>query len=102
MKKIVEEFKFRSGQVPGGMYAGITFIPGDPNKPWEEGEDSISSCPACDGVMRNLYQDSDLIVDGENRRYYKQVCKDCNYLNDTGMVMTAKEVKEKHEHTMES
>jgi hypothetical protein len=90
---IVEDVKAKMGYTKGGIYAGITFIPGDPNKPWEEGEDCISSCPACDGVMRSIYQTSNEEQDGEFIRYYKTVCKECNLLYDTGRKMTKREVR---------
>jgi hypothetical protein len=89
-KDAADLIKMQMGYVKGGMYSGITFIPGDPDKPWEEGKDN-GECPACGGKLRTLYQISDEIVDEENRKYYKSQCKDCNYLDDVGMVMTAKE-----------
>jgi hypothetical protein len=94
---IVEEFKIRSGQVPGGVYTGIAYIPGDLNSPWEEREHPhwhSSECPACGGTLRYLYQtDKSLKQDGEYRTYYKSQCKDCNYLDDTGTLMTKREVR---------
>ncbi len=90
---IVKKVRAQMGYTRGGMYAGISVIPGDPNKPWEEGEDSICSCPACDGVMRNIYQGAGYKQDGEEIRYYKEVCKECNFLNDTGRMMSSREAR---------
>jgi len=94
--QIIEEFKTRSGQVLGGTYAGISFIPGDPNKPWVERDREhweSKKCPACVGVLRYLYQTSDEEVDGEFRTFYKSQCRDCNYLDDVGVLMTQREIR---------
>lgn len=91
---VVELVRMQMGYVKGGIYTGITHIPGDPNKPWEEGEDSkFGSCPACGGTMRKLYQGADYEQDGEEIRYYKEVCKDCNFTNDAGRMMTQREIR---------
>ena len=78
------------GIIPGGMYAGITTIPGDPELPWEEAEGNLSisdlygSCPACpSGTLKALYQKiewDDPVIDA----YYKIKCAECGYLHDTG------------------
>ena len=92
-KDAADLIKMQMGYVKGGMYSGITFIPGDPDKPWEEGDESVFPCPACDGVLRNLYQTTEEEQDGEYIKVYKQVCKDCNFLNDTGRKMTEREIR---------
>jgi hypothetical protein len=90
---VAELVKMQMGYTRGGIYAGITFIPKDSGKPWEEGEDCISSCPACGGVLRSIYQTSNEEQDGEFIVYYKTMCKDCNLLYDTGRKMTKREAR---------
>jgi len=66
--------KEMQGIVPGGIYNGIMFIPGDPKKDWVKKE-KYSLCPACEkGMLFYCWQD----------KYYHLKCDLCGYLHDTG------------------
>lgn len=76
-------FKLLTGLTPGGMYPGITYIPGDPSKPWEEGE-LHGQCMACEkGHLRYLWQGNEYLIK----------CNYCGYLDDIGRKMTEKELQ---------
>ena len=80
------DYTLLAGIVPGGMYAGITQIPGDVNGEWVKGDsDSMeSACPACkEGVLFDYWQG----------QYYKTKCESCGYLHDTGMKLTDQEAE---------
>lgn len=76
-----------AGIVKGGIYKGITFIPGNDNKEWIKDTKSFIHCPAegCDGFLYSYYQEE----------YYRVYCDKCNLLYDTGMDLTGKEIKDK-------
>ena len=68
----------------GGMYAGITQIPGDIDGEWIKGEKDMQ-CPACkEGNLFFYWQG----------KYYHAKCEKCGYLYDTGRKMTLAEQKE--------
>ena len=62
------------GTVPGGIYRGISYIPGDDTGPWELGE-ARGPCPACKGTLVEFWQG----------REYRTYCDTCWYLDDVGV-----------------
>lgn len=75
------DIKKMQGMTPGGMYAGITTIPGDPDGKWITGE-NFGLCPAC--------EKGDLLFYWQNE-YYHLKCDSCGYLHDTGQKLTPAE-----------
>ena len=82
-ENVFENNKSLQGMVPGGMYSGISFIPGNPVGDWLVGE-KYDICPACGkGHLFYYWQD----------KYYKLRCDTCGYLHDTGEKLSPEERK---------
>ena len=82
-ENVFENNKSLQGMVPGGMYSGISFTPGDPLGDWSIGE-RYDICPACEkGDLFYYWQD----------KYYKLKCNNCGYLHDTGEKLSQEQQK---------